>query len=328
MSFEPADALPAEAQAVWNTATRLETPCGTGRMVWHAWGQTTSDPALPPVILLHGGSGSWTHWLHNIDCLLRAGRWVLVPDLPGFGDSALPAYGTDADAIPEPLEQGLQCLLGDRACDLVGFSFGGMVAGLLAATVHGRVARLVLVGAPGMGIAPQKAIRLNAWRHLVGAGQRTEVHRSNLAALMLHHPASITATALSLHEANVLRDRMKGRSLSRTDVLARALLEVNCPVLAIYGIEDALYRGQMHRLEPVLRQAPSFGALTLIPDAGHWVQFERPEAFNAALLAALATDLTVVNSGSRNPYFSIASSSTSNVSVEFGGTELPAPRSP
>ena len=298
MSFEPANALSAEAQAVWNTATRLETPCGTSCMVWHAWGQNTCDPTLPPVILLHGGSGSWTHWLRNIDCLLGAGRWVLVPDLPGFGDSALPAHGLDADAIPEPLEQGLQGLLGDRACDLVGFSFGGMVAGLLAAAVPGRAARLVLVGAPGLGIAPQKAIRLNAWRHLLDAGQRTEVHRRNLAALMLHHPASITATALHLHQANVLRDRMKGRSLSRTDVLARALLKVRCPVLAIYGTEDALYRGQMHRLEPVLRQAPGFGALTLIPNAGHWVQFELPEAFNAALLAALATDLTVVHPGS------------------------------
>ena len=298
MHPEPANDLPAEAQAVWKTATRFETLCGEGRMVWHAWGQNTCEPALPPVVLLHGGSGSWTHWLRNIACLVDAGRWVLVPDLPGFGDSDIPAHGLDADAVPKPLEQGLRCLVGDRACNLIGFSFGGMVGGLLAAQVPARlecVKRLVLVGAPGLGIAPQKAIRLNAWRHLPDAGQRTEVHRRNLAALMLHHPASITTTALRLHEANVLRDRMKGRSLSRTDVLARALLQVACPVSAIYGAEDALYRGQMHRLEPALRQAPGFKTLTLIEDAGHWVQFERPQAFNAALLAALDADLPAAN---------------------------------
>ena len=145
----------------------------------------------------------------------------------------------------------------------------------------------MLVGAPGLGIAPDQAIRLNAWRHVLQASQRTEVHRHNLAALMLHHPASITDTALRLHEANVLRDRMKGRSLSRTDVLARALLRVRCPVRAIYGTEDALYRGQLHRLEAALRQAPGFRGLTLVEGAGHWVQFERAEAFNAALLCAL-----------------------------------------
>ena len=256
-------------------------------MVWHLWGQESCEPALAPVVLLHGGSGSWTHWLRTVQALVDAGRWVLVPDLPGFGDSSLPPHGTDADAIPEPLEQGLQHLLGARACDLVGFSFGGMVAGMVAAQFSARVARLVLVGAPGLGIAPEKAIRLRAWRHLADAAKRDEVHRGNLSALMLLHAESITKTALRLHVANVLRDRMKGRSLSRTDVLARSLAQVRCPVHAIYGAEDALYEGKMQALEPALRLAPSFRALTLVEEAGHWVQFERVDAFNAALLSAL-----------------------------------------
>ena len=287
MNFEPSHALPPEAQALLETATRTETPCGAGRMVWHFWGQQSSQPDLKPVVLLHGGSGSWMHWLRNINALVKAGRWVLAPDLPGFGDSALPPNGTDADAVPAPLEQGLQCLLGDQACDLVGFSFGGMVAGMVAAQFAARVARLVLVGAPGLGLAPQKAIRLRAWRHLADAAERDEVHRSNLAALMLLHPDSITELALRLHGVNVLRDRMKGRSLSRTDVLARALVQVKAPVHAIYGAEDALYQGRIEALAPALRQAPGFRGLTLVEGAGHWVQFERAEAFNAALLCAL-----------------------------------------
>ncbi|WP_349280963.1 alpha/beta fold hydrolase [Polaromonas hydrogenivorans] len=278
---------PAEVQRLLQSATRLETPCGGGDLVWHAWGQATRNPALAPLVLLHGGSGSWTHWLRNIEALAESGRWVLVPDLPGFGDSAVPRHGTDADAIPELLEQGLQRLLGEQACDLVGFSFGGMAAGLVAAQFAARVARLVLVGAPGLGVAPEKAVRLNAWRHLAEASRRDEVHRSNLAALMLCHPESITETALRLHVANVLRDRMKGRSLSRTNVLARALVHVQCPVHAIYGAEDALYRGKMQALEPALRLAPGFRALTLVEGAGHWVQFERAEAFDEALLSTL-----------------------------------------
>ncbi|MBH1957961.1 MAG: alpha/beta fold hydrolase [Burkholderiales bacterium] len=277
----------AEVQGLLQSATRLETPCGGGDLAWHVWGQAARNPALAPLVLLHGGSGSWTHWLRNIKALAESGRWVLVPDLPGFGDSAAPLHGTDADAIPEPLALGLQVLLGDRACDLVGFSFGGMAAGFVAAQFPQRVAQLVLVGAPGLGIAPEKAIRLNAWRHLLEPAQRDAVHRGNLAALMLLHPESITETALRLHVDNVLRDRMRGRSLSRTDALAQALLKVKCPVHAIYGAEDALYRGKMQALEPVLRLAPGFRALTLIEGAGHWVQFERAEAFNQALLATL-----------------------------------------
>ena len=130
--------LPDEAQVLLKTAIRMETPCGAGTMVWHVWGQETCSHALAPLVLLHGGSGSWTHWLRNILPLVESGRRVLVPDLPGFGDSAAPAHGTDADALPEPVEQGLNVLLGDAACDLVGFSFGGMVAGLLAAQFPAR----------------------------------------------------------------------------------------------------------------------------------------------------------------------------------------------
>lgn len=282
--------LPDEASTLLKSATRIETPCETGVLVWHSWGHDTCNPALAPLVLLHGGSGSWTHWLRNIAALAESGRRVLVPDLPGFGDSSAPLRGTDADALPGLVEQGLQFLLGDGFCDLVGFSFGGMVAGLVAAQFPARAARLVLVGAPGLGIAPEKAVRLNAWRHLLEAAQRDAVHRRNLAALMLHHRESITELALRLHVANVLRDRMKGRSLSRTDVLARSLVQVQCPVHAIYGREDALYRGRMQALEPALRQAPGFTALTLIEGAGHWVQFERADAFDEALLAALNQD--------------------------------------
>ena len=214
-----------------------------------------------------------------------------MPDLPGFGDSAMPLFGTDADAVPAPIEQGLKILLGHRACDLVGFSFGGMVAGFIAAQFPSRASRLVLVGAPGLGIAPEKAIRLSSWRHLSEPAQRDAVHRSNLAALMLYRPEAITELALRLHVANVLRDRMKGRSLSRTDLLARRLAQVRCPVDAIYGNEDALYRGRMQDLEPALRQAVGFASLKLIERAGHWVQFERADAFNEALLSVLGPDL-------------------------------------
>ena len=235
-------ALPAEAQALLDLATRAETPCGSGAVVWHRWGEQSCKQSLSPVVLFHGGSGSWTHWLRNIPALVQSGREVLVPDLPGFGDSAMPSFGTDADAVPEPIEQGLEILLGYRACDLVGFSFGGMVAGFIAAQFPARASRLVLVGAPGLGIAPEKAIRLRAWRHLPEPAQRDAVHRGNLAALMLYQPEAITELALRLHVANVLRDRMKGRRLSRTDVLARALTQVHCRVDAIYGVEDALYR--------------------------------------------------------------------------------------
>lgn len=263
------------------------TPCGDGHTVWHVWGQPGPSDLSRPLLLLHGGSGSWTHWLRNIQPLVDAGRQVWIPDLPGFGDSTLPPGGQDADAVPAPLEAGLQQLLGTQAVDVAGFSFGGMVGGLWAQAHPARIARLVLVGAPGLGLGGRHSVRLKGWRHLPTTAQQEEIHRYNLAALMLHDPAAIDAQVLALHVANVWRDRMPARRLSNTNALAVALQQVRCPVHAIYGREDPLYLGQLDALANALHAAPTFQALQLIDHAGHWVQYEYADAFHHTLLSFL-----------------------------------------
>ena len=286
----PASDLPEEVRtagdlaAVARAARRHEVPCGDGVLVWHSWG----DAGGAPVVLLHGGSGSWTHWVRNIAALVRAGRQAWVPDLPGFGDSARPPAGGDADAVPAPLESALQSLLGDARVDLVGFSFGGMVATLLAAQHPVRVRRLVLVGAPALGIRPPRPVALRPWSHLEPGEELDAVQRSNLRALMLAKAGSVDDLALAIHAANLRRDRMKLRRLSRTDILLRTLPQLACPVFGIWGAEDALYRGVQAQLEPALRQAPQFRELRFIAEAGHWVQYEDAAAFDLALGGMLA----------------------------------------
>ncbi len=280
--------LPREVCELAALAERRTTAFGTGAMVWHIWG--AARPGVAPLVLLHGGSGSWTHWVRNIDALVAAGRQVWIPDLPGFGASDLPAGGTDADALVAPLNAGLHALMGAQPVDLVGFSFGGLAAGLLLAA-HPRLAqRLVLVGAPAMGVVPRRQVELQAWRHLSDPQQQLAVHRANLAALMLHDPQHIDGLALGLHVDNMRHDRMPRRRLSSTDILARSLPHVPCPVHAIYGRHDALYRQYIDLVEDAYAAVvPDFRGLALIDGAGHWVQFEQPGAFGAALLAALAS---------------------------------------
>ncbi len=255
-------------------------------MVWHVWGEGA------PVVLLHGGAGSWSHWVRNIGPLVAAGRRVLVPDLPGFGDSARAPAARDADALPPWVEQGLNELIGTAACDVVGFSFGGMVAGLLAAQWPTRVRRLVLVGAPALAADPERRLGLKAWQHLAQGPERTAAIAHNLGQLMLAHEASVhDGLALTLHTVNLERDRMQRRALSKTDLLLRTLQQLGCPVFGIWGERDALYRGRLEIVGPALAQAPLFQSLATIPNAGHWVQYEAAAAFNAALLDALSAPL-------------------------------------
>jgi pimeloyl-ACP methyl ester carboxylesterase len=274
---------PDEVLHVLARGRRAVTPCGEGELVWHLWGEGHAQPEAPPLVLLHGGSGSWTHWLRNVLPLAAAGRLVVVPDLPGFGDSAMPPTGGDADALPVPLEQGLQELVGDSPCDLVGFSFGGLTAGFLAQAQPQRAQRLVLVGAPGLGLPALQKIEIKGWRHLPQPRQQQAVHEHNLRQLMLHHEASLTPLASRLQALNAERDRMPNRRLARTEALSQALQDVHCPVHAIFGEHDRFSQGQEAALEAVLRRCPGFGQFVSVPDAGHWAQFERPEAFYRAL---------------------------------------------
>lgn len=275
------DTLPPAALAMLAQARERVTVHAGARTVWHLWGETTGEP----IVLLHGGSGSWTHWILNIEALVRTGRLVLVPDMPGFGDSDVPPGGRDADALVAPLAAGLRELLGVRAFDLVGFSFGALVGGLMASQGHGGLRRLVIVGAPLLPV-PARPVRLMEWRHLDEAAAR-EVHHTNLQALMLHRPDSVTALAIDLHRAHVALDRLRRRRLARTDTLARALAQVTCPLVAIYGQHDALYQECLPQVEALLDALPALRWRTPIEGAGHWVQFEAPQAFNQELARAL-----------------------------------------
>jgi len=278
----PALPVPPRVEAVHSRATRHETAYRERRTVWHAWGDGE------PVVLLHGGSGSWTHWLRNIAPLRRAGWRVLAADLPGMGDSHLPAGCTDTHDLPPYLHAGLQQLVPHDDVRVVGFSFGGMTAGLWLRE-HPQDARaLVIVGAPGMGLNAPEMTPLKGWRHLPTEAQRDEAHRHNLRVLMLHDPASLDDTALALHRDNVLRDRMQRRRLSRTDILAQALPHLTMPVAGIFGEHDALYRERL----PEVRQAferllPRFGGWHTVAGSGHWVQYEAHPAFNQVLLSML-----------------------------------------
>jgi pimeloyl-ACP methyl ester carboxylesterase len=104
---------------------------------------------------------------------------------------------------------------------------------------------------------------------------------------MLHRDEAIDDLAVALQAANVPRDRMHRRKLALTDILLRTLPEIRCPLDAIYGEEDALYRDTRDQLRPLFQQAPAFGELVFIPGAGHWVQYEDPQAFQRELLRLL-----------------------------------------
>ena len=259
-----------------------------GQLVAHRWVPAQRN-GQAPVVLLHGGSGSWTHWVRSISPLTDAGHEVWAIDLPGFGASdGIPGVH-DADGLLPTLAEALQTWLPLQAVQLVGFSFGGMTAGMLTAAYPHLVQQLVLVGAPGLGLQTPPRTPLKGWRHLPTPRAQLAHHVFNLAALMLHHPERIDRDTVALHVTHVRRDRLPRRRISSTGILVQSLAQVTCPVTAIYGAHDVLFPGMLDQVAAAMAAAAhDFRGLHPIADAGHWVQYEEPAAFHAVLLPALA----------------------------------------
>ena len=236
------------------------------------------------MVLLHGGTGSWTHWISNVEAL-SAARTVWVPDMPGFGDSASPPKGSDVSAIAGILARGLtQLLKSGQRVELVGFSFGGLVAGHLAAAHPELVARLVLVGAGGLGLRGGKKLPLVAWRHLKDEASRRAAHRHNLANLMLWSEARIDDLALYIQSSNAKRSRINSGPFSRGDVLLTPLSKVKAPVAGIWGFHDSTAIPRLAEVEPILRLTDPTAIVEVVEGAGHWVMYEQPGKVNELLL--------------------------------------------
>jgi len=263
-----------------------------GHAVWHVWGahspaqadmNVTMAEHHHPLVLLHGGSGSWTHWVRNVTQIAKY-RPVWVLDIPGFGDSSLPADVSDADGLVPYLAEILEATFTGRAVDIMAFSFGGLTAGLLAAKHPARVRSMVLVGVPGLGLFSQKLALRGMTPSMDLAAQR-DVHRHNLQAMMLAHADSVTDEVIDMQQANVARDRMRRRRIARTDILAQVQAQWLCPVHGVWGEHDALYDGTLSRVPEVLTRLSSFH---VVPNAGHWVMFEQVDAFHQIVDPLLA----------------------------------------
>jgi pimeloyl-ACP methyl ester carboxylesterase len=260
-------------------AQRAESPCGDGSMVWRSWGD---GPAL---VLLHGGAGSWQHWVRTVPAFSRTHR-VLAPDLPGLGESADPPAPPDMTTISAIVAAGIDGLLGPRPpYDLVGFSFGASVGGHVALRHGERVRSLTLLGAGGL-VQPRTPMALERVRDKTGEAL-AQAHRTNLHRIMIADPARIDALAIAIQDWNARNARLDSPALIAKRPLALSLPQLRVPVNAIWGERDQLdYYTLQDRIAALRALCPAV-ELRVIPVAGHWVPYEFPDAFNATLAELL-----------------------------------------
>lgn len=247
-----------------------------------------SEGGAVPLVLVHGLFGSGINW-HGIARRLDAdgpnARLILVPDLRNHGDSPWSAP-MDYPAMAADLE-GLLVERNIERVHLVGHSMGGKAAMWLALTNPDRVATLTVADIAPITYPSRFRSMIDALRGLplAAVGDRREAGR--LLAEVIPSPAvrGYLLQNLVIESGRAPRWRVNLELIadSMDAILGfpeAAGRQFPGPALFLYGSRSDYVSGEalgtIRRLYPLAR-------LRAIPNAGHWVYADQPEAFVAAL---------------------------------------------
>src|SRR5437763_16474222 len=247
-----------------------------------------------PLILLHGYAETSLMWRPIIPALAKRFT-VIAPDLPGIGDSAIPADGLDMKSAAIRIHD-LAKSLGVQKAEVVGHDIGLMVAYAYAAQFASEVTKLVLMDAFLPGVEGWEAVYNNPdiWHFrfngptpeaLVQGRERTyfDYFWNDFAADKTH---SIPEADRKAYTAAYARPgRMHAGwayfvsfQQAAKDFAQPSQTKLHMPVLTIGGeksLGEAL--GQQTKL------VATDVTVVVLKDTGHWVLEERPKETTEAL---------------------------------------------
>jgi 2-hydroxy-6-oxonona-2,4-dienedioate hydrolase len=245
-----------------------------------------------PFVFVHGVSAYAHRWHQNLEPIAAGGHRCYAFDLPGHGFAAkgsefeytVPGYATFLTALMDTLDA--------NPAILVGTSLGGHIAATVACRSPERLSALVLVGSLGI-VAVGEAVRrliANAILNTSSNGIREKLRRA-------HADASVVSDELVEEEFRLNNSYGAQETWERLAHYLQTRLDEDCvgeqlsrlcdriPMLLVWGEMDRSVglnvAAAAHRRIPGSR-------LVVIRGAGHAPYFERPLAFNRAMLDFLA----------------------------------------
>lgn len=253
--------------------------------------------AGPPLVLLHGFTGSARSWQPLAAPLSRTFR-VAVIDLIGHGQSEAPTeiehyrFNRSLDDLAEIASQ-----LDLHTASWLGYSMGGRLALGLALRHPSLVSSLILESAsPGLADPDERLARERSDAAMasriardgvdafVGAWERLPlwISQANLLPEVLANQRQIRLQNRAAGLAGSLRGMGTGAQPSYWDHLGA----LRCRVLLVAGTLDTKFAAIAARMAAAIPNAD----LALIPDAGHAVHLERPDHFLSCVCQFLARD--------------------------------------
>ena len=244
--------------------------------------EAAGDPALPPLVFLHGIGGAARAWRGQLDFF--KGRYRTIAwDMPGYGGSA-PLPTVSIAALASALQDFLQ-QVGATKPILVGHSIGGMIVQQLLSKNPGIASAIVLAQtSPAFGKPDgdwQKSF-IDARLGPLDRGEKLASLAPSLVKQLVGDDPDVSGMDLG-------RDCMAAvpEATYRATMLAlmgfdlrSALKSIAVPTLVLSGSKDDNAPAPM--MAKMAGYIP-FAKYVELEGVGHLANLERPGAFNAAL---------------------------------------------
>lgn len=258
----------------------------------------------PVLMMLHGsgpGASGWSNYSRNVPVLAEQYR-VICPDLPGFGASDMKPVDATTPGFWADTILAMMDALGIGQAHFVGNSMGGMIALKIALEQPDRVGRLILMG-PGGGFPvtstfPTPGI-VNLLTFYEGEGPTIEKVRFFIEQAVFDR-SKLTEELFAERLEAALDPRIVAQppmrpgpggppeELWRDPRLARLPHEV----LILWGREDRIL--PLDCGFTLMKQIPK-ARLLVMPQCGHWVQWEHTDEFNSQVALFLGGPATINN---------------------------------
>jgi pimeloyl-ACP methyl ester carboxylesterase len=250
------------------------------KVCWRSWGKGK------PLILLHGGYGSWAHWIKQAIPFSKNYN-VLIPDMPGFGESEDLTLPHTPEKISANIAETLVKLISPEETPIIcGFSFGGLIAGHLSYNLIERglnPEKLILVGPGGLGAKRGEMRNMIARHSKMSEEEIYQAHKTNLEILMMHDATKVDDWSIHIQKQNTDAHRIKSRPISSTDTLARILEKQDVPLFLLWGEKDASVGVYLEDRMSILRDINSKVRFHVEYNLGHWIMYENDVIFNKIL---------------------------------------------
>ncbi|MFC0241984.1 alpha/beta fold hydrolase [Rhodopseudomonas telluris] len=247
----------------------------------------------PTVVIVHGNSASSRAFGRQLDGALGAKYRLLVPDLPGHGESADAADPAATYTMPgyAAMLREFAGKLGAAEAVFVGWSLGGHIV-LEAAPDLPRAKGFAIFGTPPIGFPPameQAFLATPAMAYTFQPELNEEQARAYVAAAFR---PGVTALPPEM-VADVLRTEGRARGQLAASIAPGGyrdeidlVANLRQPLAVLHGAEEQLVNGEYFKTltMPTLWR----GAVQVIDGAGHLPQWEQADRFNALLDAFVA----------------------------------------